>query len=82
MERAEGGEGQVLRGGYLPRVVGEHGGVACAKVKGAGVGVAGEDGGLGLALVEVQPLLGLSSECQCQWPPKGTHACTHIDVCL
>lgn len=51
MERGEGG--------YLPRVVREHGGVACAKVKGAGVGVAGEDGGLGLALVEVQPLLGL-----------------------
>ena len=43
----------------VPRVVREDGCVASAKVERASVGVADEDGRLGLALVKVQPLLSL-----------------------
>ena len=40
-------------------VVGEDGGVAGGKVKGAAVAVSCEDGGAGVALVEVEPFFGL-----------------------
>jgi hypothetical protein len=48
-----------LRG--LPRVVGEHSSIASGKVEGASVGVAGEDTRTRLALVEVEPFLGLET---------------------
>lgn len=43
----------------VARVVGEDSSVARLEVDGPGIAVAGEDGGLGLASVEVQPLLSL-----------------------